>query len=522
MLEKLTDYLRPGLEIKPKLYLAALPLALLASVSTYAAGSELGVAFSYLVVNLISFGFVAIVFLLAKGLINPDQKPVLTPLVALGLLIGFSKQVSTAYLAVWFGLEQNFVESLLQRISTPLLGVWVTLAIAVITATQSRFVKLRKELIAERVRRLGNQLPARSNELSEFAREATELIASSDSLQAAEVADLIRSIVRKKLRPLSHELWDKEQKRTPGFSSRELSVKALSRRPYQISWVTALFGLGSIQPTVLLAGDRWPFALAMLTAAVSMAMWLANAIRRRFEAAKKRYVESLVITSVLGALVGSLGLLTLGLEANPFLALTTAWWFGNLIVVVGMFTTAIEDYVDLRSVLDELSDGEIDKEALASMRGIRNRELANLLHSKTQNHLLAQAVRIEAGGDIKAELLELRELLGNLPQSELSDPSLEEVLARWEGILEIKTNIKREVSAMQVRLIEEAVSNAYRHGLATKVEISFQNNTLTVSDNGLGQTSGKPGLGSALYSSVANWEIRTRSSGGAELILRLK
>ena len=521
MLEKLTGYLRPGLEINPKLYLAALPLSLLASVSTYAAGSEPRVAVQYLVVNLISFSFVGLVFIFAKNLIRPQHKLVLTQLVIFGLLLGLSKAVSTAYLAFVFGLEPNLADALLQRILTPLLGVWVALAIAVITATQAQFVQLREELIAERVRRLGHQLPARSTELSEFAKEATELISQSDSLEGTELAELIRSIVRGKLRPLSHELWDKEQRRTPGFSSRELAVKALRSRPYRIGWVSGLFALGSIQPLVLLAGEQWLLALALLTSPIAIAMWLANVVRRRFEFAKQRYVGSLVATSVVGGFSGSLAMLLIGVESNPFLALTSAWWFGNLIVVVGMFAVAIEDYGDLKDIFAELSEGEIDQEALASMRGIRNRELANLLHSKTQNHLLAQAVRIESGGDIKTELLELRALLDNLPQSELGDPSLGEVLARWEGILAIETSLDRELNSIEIRLIEEAISNAYRHGLATKVGILLSCNVLTISDNGLGQTNGKPGLGSALYSSVASWEIRTRPVGGAELVLKL-
>lgn len=522
MLDSLTSFLRPGLKISSRLYLAALPLGLLASVSTYAAGSEPLVAFQYLAVNLLSFSFVALVFFASKRLVDQDAKAVLSQLVALGLLVGFSKQLSTAAIAVWFGLEDSFWESLALRAFTPLLGVWVSLAIAVITSTQARFIQLREELIAERVRQIGAQLPQQSTELSAFAKEATELLDQTDSLEAAEVANLIRSIVRRKLRPLSHDLWDREQKRTPGFRSQELAVKALRSRPYRIGWVALLFAFGSIQPIVLLAGASWPLGLALITAPVVLAMWLANLLRKRLDGPKNQYVGSLVITSIVSGVSGNLALGLIGLSSNPFLMLTSSWWVGNLIVVVGMFAVAIDEFGDLKTELAGLSEGEINEEAQSSLRSIRNRELANLLHSKTQNHLLAQAVRIEAGGDIRAELLELRALLDNLPQSELSDPSLAEVLSRWDGILEIETSLDRELNAIEIRLIEEAISNAYRHGLATKVEILLSGKSLTIADNGLGQTTGKPGLGSALYSSVASWEIRTRPVGGAQLVLKLK
>ena len=92
MLEELTRYLRPGLEIKPKLYLAALPLALLASVSTYAAVSEPRVAVQYLVVNLISFSFVGLVFIFAKNLIRPEHKLVLTQLVNWGCCLVYPRR----------------------------------------------------------------------------------------------------------------------------------------------------------------------------------------------------------------------------------------------------------------------------------------------------------------------------------------------------------------------------------------------------------------------------------------------
>jgi signal transduction histidine kinase len=361
-----------------------------------------------------------------------------------------------------------------------------------------------------------------STELKKFIEEAESLIATSAQMQRSEVSGMIRSIVETKLRPLSHELWDQEQRRTPGFSQRELALKALRIRPYRVLWVTTFFALGSLSPTLVIAGSQRLLPLLLLTVPVFFSLLLANLLRTHSGLAKDRYVGLLIATSLCGGVGGTFLLALFGIFTNPLLTLTSTWWLGTLIVIVGVFAVAIEDSAKQKSELDELASGELDREAAASLRGVTNRELANQLHSRTQNHLLAQAMRVDSGADIEAELRELKRVLASLSQPHFADVSLSELTQRWQGLLTIAWNLEREPSVLELRVIEEAINNSYRHGLASELEVRLTDAELEVIDDGLGPTSGNAGLGSRLYGSAGDWTLTSLDSGGSKLKVSLK
>lgn len=525
---RIARFLVLGLRPNLRLYLTAVPLVLLASVGSYVSPGELELSLWYLLANVLSLVFVALVFFLGSAALGKLsdynqglEKPrfVISSLLAFGFGLGLAKQLSTAWILVLFSIEESLLSAVLMRSLTPLLGVWYVLALAVITAAQVRFSSLREELIAERVRKLAaDETP--DHELREFASRAQELLQTASDSDAKAVASLIRSIVQDQLRPLSHRLWDREQNLTPGFSTRELAIRALQYRPYRVWRILLLYSLGSVAPMVFLAGSDWWLAFLILAFSTAAVLHLANFIRRRSDFAKEQFVLSLVLTA-LGATLGSLGLLfALGFESSFVLWLASSWWLGTLMVVVGMFVVALEDYSQQRRLLAELADSEISSAALGSVQAIRNRELANLLHAKTQNRMLAQAMRLEAGGDLAVELAELRRLLAQLPAERTERLSTNELVARWDGILNISFSLDREPDQLILRVCEEAISNALRHGLATEVFVTLKNDLLTISDNGLGPVDGKPGLGSTLYSSAGDWELAALEHGGAQLLVR--
>jgi two-component sensor histidine kinase len=75
-------------------------------------------------------------------------------------------------------------------------------------------------------------------------------------------------------------------------------------------------------------------------------------------------------------------------------------------------------------------------------------------------------------------------------------------------------------------LIEEAVSNSFRHGLASQVTIELSVDPepkLTVLDDGIGPVSGPAGLGSKVLDSAAiSWTLSPGAQGGSELTVFLK
>lgn len=533
MRAKIARFLVLGLVPNTKLYLTAVPLVLLASVGSFVSEGDLELSLWYLLANLISLVPVALVYFLGRKLlerlrdanlgrtkVNAEPKFVILSLVMLGLTLGVAKQFGTAAALVWLSLEQGILGALLVRSLTPLLGVWYVMALAVIVSAQQRFSSLREELIAERVRKLARQEEP-NRELLQFAEQAQQLLQEASNRGAVQVASLIRSIVQDQLRPLSHKLWEREQRTTPGFSARELAIRGLQYRPYRVWRIVLLYSLGSVAPMVFLAGDSWSGALLLLGVSSAAILHVANFVRRRSEVAKEQFVASLVISASAANVVGFGSLFALGFESSVLLWLASVWWLGTLIVVVGMFVVALDDYSQQRTLLAELADSEISTAARESVRSLKNRELANLLHAKTQNRMLAQAMRLESGSDLDAELTELRRLLTQLPAARSEVLSSDDLVARWRGMLQVDFTLDQEPSQLVLRVCEEAIANAFRHGLATEVSISLTGNTLVVSDNGLGPVAGDSGLGSKLYSSAGDWELSPLERGGAQLVVRL-
>jgi signal transduction histidine kinase len=105
----------------------------------------------------------------------------------------------------------------------------------------------------------------------------------------------------------------------------------------------------------------------------------------------------------------------------------------------------------------------------------------------------------------------------------------------WDGILTTQVEFvgsEDDVSIIETRnivhVIEEAFSNALRHGLATEATIVLNTTptviSVTVIDNGIGPRVGDPGLGSSLFNSIAgsNWSLSRGPEGvGAELNLQI-
>ena len=113
-------------------------------------------------------------------------------------------------------------------------------------------------------------------------------------------------------------------------------------------------------------------------------------------------------------------------------------------------------------------------------------------------------------------------MLASLSQPHFADVSLSELTQRWQGLLTIAWNLEREPSVLELRVIEEAINNSYRHGLASELEVRLTDAELEVIDDGLGPTSGNAGLGSRLYGSAGDWTLTSLDSGGSKLKVSLK
>jgi signal transduction histidine kinase len=200
---------------------------------------------------------------------------------------------------------------------------------------------------------------------------------------------------------------------------------------------------------------------------------------------------------------------------------------------------------DMDSEIEELfTENQIEDRARSAYSTLVNRDYAQFLHSEVQNQLLISALAARqpnfSAEDLKAEIENLRKLFQGLETERplAENMSLDEVLEslaeRWDGFVDLETQLDSQLvgfafdrSWALIEVLNEAISNSIRHGMASQVFVKVVKigNLLdiSVSDNGIGPTSGKPGLGSRIIEEITsgNWSLSSSPAGGSVLNLQL-
>ena len=177
---------------------------------------------------------------------------------------------------------------------------------------------------------------------------------------------------------------------------------------------------------------------------------------------------------------------------------------------------------------------------------ISRRQLGYVMHGSLQSALNAAVLQLGSSNAPTPELIESvrSEIAAALArvgfesgQSYSFEQARQEISKIWSGTIEIKWVITPEAAAALLsnsatseclaEVLREAVSNASKHGKATKVEIAvnIEDSTivLQVEDNGTSENTGNTqGLGSELFDDVcAQWERVRTESGGMKLTATL-
>ncbi len=189
-----------------------------------------------------------------------------------------------------------------------------------------------------------------------------------------------------------------------------------------------------------------------------------------------------------------------------------------------------------------LDDRRAATSARAELSALVARDAARVLHGPMQARLAACAIAIEAAvqaRDVAAYAQALRQAHDVLRDPLLASPvgpgdlsiatAVDELVALWRGLIDIHVDIDPTVatatenSADVGRVIEEAVTNAVRHGDASAVWITVARAAdgleLRVRDDGRGPTGQAPGLGTAMIDEVTrgSWSLARVEPGGALL-----
>lgn len=525
--------------LEPKsLTLLVVPLVVVTSVAV--AEPTFDSYLNWLGANLLSLLTLAplvLIFNLARRRFFPDAVIPLGPTVLIAALIGLGKALLTVYFVAWLvGADLQHLGFDSRLIGGTLGGVISLLAASGSVLLLEQLRDERRLLLTAKVLRAQPILTEKeSSRLAELGIAIDNVLATIRNLPK-EIpgmdARILRNLVDQYVRPLSSSLYRDLDQRYQQFSFRELFRSAvrngppaaplallyLASAPVNIDW----FGLeGGVVMTI--AGSLGIFLCISL---------LNNSLRIR-------EIESPASFFLVGVAV-PIGVLQVLLQiqnsdqdyrfAGAFVMLI---WFGQSSLVIAMATVALEARKRNRVEVDGIVSGNDSEYSFAILK--RNRRLmANQMHGEIQSRLMSLVLASESGNALRNDLLvqeleAVSQLLENLPAREATlSEQLQRLESTWSGFakLEIDLGTKsfpQEKSSLVFALIEEGVSNAFRHGLADHVKVTFQTpSTLIVIDNGLGPKVGKPGSGAALFAvASSSWILKPGPSGGSRLEIDL-
>jgi len=426
------------------------------------------------------------------------------------------------------------------------LGALLAIASALLETVRQEYSATRQMIIAEKVRQAAADVPARSQILASFIEGAKERLASSSSkTDVGHFATELRAFVNDDLRPLSHSLWEQEDKAQRKFSLQFLSLLVLSqpiRNPLPVAAFVALAAFRSVSAR---DPENWPLNILAIFAISFLAIVAVSRLVDSFPLPRPLNRATLILS---GAAVGAAlsAVAPLLPSWDPRTVMFSYFLLATIIILIaGTVTTSIYEIrrllagqaEELRNLLDA---GSLTDEQARLLASIRARDAANYLHSTTQNRLLALAFRLEAKGEQVAkltasDLAELDEILEDAlvvrTQAANLENAMSELVSSWHGLLAI--DIKRPAELQLTPAIEEiaflaireAVSNSYRHGKATNVRVELATTQagleITVADNGLGPKNGEPGLGAKIFEMASAWALQANPAGGAILKVQI-
>jgi len=489
---------------------------------------------------------------------NRAIKPIALGWIAIfGITLGAVKGVSTGVLAVGFGLETDMAQAVGQRIvQTSFLGLFAVFGLALIEATLERYQVERDLLVTERVQQqisgTDDGETRDSAELRAFisaTKAKLEVIAQSPgnlNEQKQVTAKLIREIVETGLRPLSHRLWQKENAKVLNFSFADLAKVAVLGQPIAILPMLVIYFFGALATLAAHVNLQHALLRSTIDATLLGLVYLVASLfkpKHQLLAWVKFVITAIVGTSLIVVLpdlwFGAIsGVSTLGIAMASFI------WLAEVSFLSGFIVAAFESHVKVRSQLEGLlSNPGADFASRKVQTLLMNRDLANYLHGSVQNRLLSAALRIESTDGDSADLAQELKTIEGLLDSAANGPidnaqsdlkkQLIDLASRWTGYVDIGIDLDRTsygpaVDSRIMQIANEAISNAVRHGLASKLNLRVWSAggaalQVSVTDDGLGPRNGSAGLGSALFDSLAgsNWNLTSSPGGGSELNVKI-
>lgn len=398
--------------------------------------------------------------------------------------------------------------------------------------------RMRAEILAEVDVELGPTRTMVEQALAGAARSPSGLPDTSTQ-DWSIVANALREGADDAVVPLSREMWQRssaEPVRQPWWW---LLVDVVIRQPFRPLATTVVDSFATMALVVPVFGfTRGMILLAGGVGITVVVMTSANSLMARWP----RHHAAIFLTTLI--LLQATLIFRVVLRETWVPGSASGGWVITQVIagIIVVFITSgfgalrDRDRSLLASAEAQVRQDEVEARARAMHLAALARETAQHLHGSVQTRLTASAMAIDravtqtddaALGEALQEAIAA--LTAPMHSSGAAGSVADEVRRKldfWEGFCDFTVIIDEQAgswrgSASVVgRVVEEAVSNAVRHGHATRIDVhvtsaSDQSLQITIVDHGLGPGTGSPGMGSAYLSQVTagRWELGATGSG---------
>ena len=458
--------------------------------------------------------------------------------------------VVVALIGLWWGLTAALVLEARDRFNREretLIEQAVALELATISETEAA-MKLRSAIAREAGPALTDTRGRVDEVLAGFATQTHALLPVEEWWQ---ISQSLRSTADATIRPLSHQLWEATSRQYPRPRLGRVLSRLVLYQQFAVLPTMTILAIGYLPAGTYRFGLVGGVAATLaMTAGAGALLVLGNALMRRVPRAHGALFLGTFL-AVEAYAVGYLAFLSV-IAGEPFTM--GAEVIGGAIAVANSVLLPAA-YASLNGARDDVLDrfrldtdhARVRQFANARQLARVTREAARELHGTVQTRLISCAIAIEQAsrsGDVEQfrHALEASIAILDAPLPDAADDTsatLAEEIARvcapWAGLCAIETAVDPQAAswrgpvAMAVgRIVEEAVANACRHGLAETVTVTVHTRDdsaleVTVDDDGRGPAGGAPGLGTAMLAGISRGQVAltSRPAGGARLVVVL-
>jgi len=507
----------------------------------------------WLLTYLISIAIVGLLNLFLAYTIFADRAttpvPVLPAMLSHGFL-GLTFGISMVLGASVMGLNQN-LNIPFQITLSFVLALWWGSSFAIFLDHRAENQIVRRELIekalfTESLSASQRESSAALNEIfrselsAGFASAQAELESSAEQVDWTGTSALLRKTAQERVRPMSQFLVSAKSLTYPRIRWWRLPFNIVSNQPIN-TWLIILIALvgGGPQQVQLLGLERALSMMLSLYLMIAIVGTTANKLMSKFPT----HHASIFIISSLAMQISipiNKHFRDIWVPGNSTIQWQLQQFLSGLLLILA--ASGFGAWSDINQRLNANFSRDINDErikTIAASRQIANQSLsaAKLLHGSVQTKLIACAMAIDQAS-ITGDESRIKEAISQaliILKSPLIEQGFGETLSEeinrkaglWSEICSINITIDPLITTtnpeliIQVgRVIEEAISNAIRHGRAKSILISLNKSSvdhidISVVDDGLGPQGGTPSLGSALLdqASGGKWTLKKTEKG---------